>query len=161
MSESPSPSDRTLAPLLAAGVQVALVVASWGFTSLLLDRDVIADPAVGPLVGPIAVVVSGVVTALATRRAIAAGRLWRAAVAAGAVALLAMLVVLGSDRLWGMGIPRGCSGRLGRDDLAVHPARSAAGRSRRRRGLGPLASRSARSSVTLPLFDRAGVGDYS
>lgn len=103
MSESPSPSDRTLAPLLAAGVQVALVVASWGFTSLLLDRDVIADPAVGPLVGPIAVVVSGVVTALATRRAIAAGRLWRAAVAAGAVALLAMLVVLGVGSALGHG----------------------------------------------------------
>ena len=59
MSESPSQSDRTLIPLLAAGVQVALVVAVWGFTSLLLDRDVIPDLALGPLAGPIAVAASG------------------------------------------------------------------------------------------------------
>jgi hypothetical protein len=103
MSESPSPSDRTLAPLLAAGVQVAAVVAGWGFTSLLLDRDVIPDPAVGPLVGPIAVVVSGVVTVLGTRRAIASGRPWRSAIAAGAVALLAMLVVLAVGSALGHG----------------------------------------------------------
>jgi hypothetical protein len=94
MSESPSPSDRTLAPLLAAGMQIALVVAGWGIASLLLDRDVIPDPALGPLVGPLAVAVSGVITALGTRRAIASGRPWRSAVAAGAVALLAMVVVV-------------------------------------------------------------------
>lgn len=94
MSESPSPSDRTLAPLLAAGVQLALVVAGWGVASLLLDRDVIPDPALGPLIGPIAVAVSAVITALGTRRAITSGRPWRSAVAAGAVALLAMVVVM-------------------------------------------------------------------
>lgn len=105
MSESPSPSDRTLAPLLAAGVQLALVVAGWGVVSLLFDRDVIPDPALGPLVGPIAVVVSGVITALGTRRAIASGHPWRSAVAASAVALLAMVVVMAVGSALGHGDP--------------------------------------------------------
>ena len=103
MSESPSPSDRTLTPLLAAGVQVALVVAVWGFTSLLLDRDVIPDPALGPLAGPIAVAASGVASGFGTRRAIVTGRPWPSAIAAGAVALLAMLVVLALGSALGHG----------------------------------------------------------
>lgn len=105
MSESPKPSERSLAPLLAAGMQVALVVAGWGVTSLLLDRDVLPDPALGPLVGPLAVAVSALVTALFTSRAIATGRPWPSAVVAGAAALLAMLVVVALGSALGHGDP--------------------------------------------------------
>lgn len=94
MSESPSPSDTLLTPLLAAAVQVALVVAGWGFTSLLLNRDVIPDPGWGPLVAPLAVAASAVVTAGATRRALVAGRPVAPAIASAAIALLAMLAVV-------------------------------------------------------------------
>lgn len=95
MSESPAPSRSILIPLLAAGVHVALVVASWGFIGLVLDRDVIDDPALGPLIGPLAVAVSAVVVVFALRRALTSGRPWLAALAATAVALLAMGVVIG------------------------------------------------------------------
>lgn len=103
MSESPAPSRSMLIPLVAAGVHVALVIATWGFISLLVDRDVIDDPAMGPLIGPLAVAASAVVVVLALRRALATGRPGLAALAAAAVALLAMGVVIGSGGAIGHG----------------------------------------------------------
>lgn len=39
--------------VFATALYVALVIATFGMTSLVLNRDVIADPSAGPLVGPV------------------------------------------------------------------------------------------------------------
>jgi hypothetical protein len=95
MNESPSPSDRTLTPILTGGVQIALVFASWALLSVFLNRDVIPDPAVGPLIGPIAVAFGGAVTALAVRRSLAGPRPPLAiSVVAGLVAGMGMVAAV-------------------------------------------------------------------
>lgn len=88
------PGPGALTPALIAGaLQVAVVVAGWGVLSLVVDRDAIADPAVGPLVGPLAVATSAVVTIVATRRAVG-GSPWMPALASAAVSLLTLLTVV-------------------------------------------------------------------
>jgi Family of unknown function (DUF6121) len=54
------PRDWRIAPVLAAVVYAALLVAGWGFTSLVLDQDVIAESDAGPFVGPSMVCCAGV-----------------------------------------------------------------------------------------------------
>lgn len=103
MSESPAPSRSFLIPILAAAVQVALVVASWGFVSLLIDRDVIDDPTLGPLIAPLAVAISAIVVLLTLRQALTSGRLRLSAFAAVATTLLAMGLVIGVGAMIGHG----------------------------------------------------------
>jgi len=50
--EVPPPPNRAALPILAAVTYEALLIAIWGFTSLLLDEDVISDPDAGILLGP-------------------------------------------------------------------------------------------------------------
>ena len=78
MSEAPPPrsdppqrppSNPALAPTLATAGYLAGLVALWGFTSLILDRDVIDYEDAGPLVGPAMAVTACVVVFLLTLRA--------------------------------------------------------------------------------------------
>lgn len=68
----------------------ALIVAGWGFVSLLGDSDVTADDSLGPLVVPVAVGLSavGVFVALASPR-------WAAVAARGVAPLFGWAIVLG------------------------------------------------------------------
>jgi hypothetical protein len=94
MSEAPPPpppSNPELLPILTAGLQLAAVVGAWGVASLLLDRDVIDDPAFGPLVGPGMAVVSAVVTWLVARRTQGAPTPWRGALLALVLSFIGML----------------------------------------------------------------------
>jgi Family of unknown function (DUF6121) len=62
MSGQPSPPrDARLAPILVTVVYAALVAAGWGFTSLVLDQEVIVEPNAGPFVGPVMVLGASVV----------------------------------------------------------------------------------------------------
>jgi Family of unknown function (DUF6121) len=49
------PRDGRIAPILVTVVYAALLVAGWGFTSLILDQDVITEHDAGPFLGPIMV----------------------------------------------------------------------------------------------------------
>ncbi len=83
MSEAPpprsepsgiGPADRprgnpALASTFATAGFLAGLVAAWGFTSLLLDRDVIDYPDAGPLVGPSIAIAACVVVFLLALRA--------------------------------------------------------------------------------------------
>lgn len=78
-----------------AVVYGSLLIATWGFTSLALDADVIGEKDAGPLLGPAmgagAVLVTWAWLVRAGRRA----RPWGSAVLAAASAWLVMLVVGG------------------------------------------------------------------
>jgi hypothetical protein len=50
--QQPEVVDPRAAPLLVGVVYGATIVASWGFTSLILDQDVVTKPDAGPLLGP-------------------------------------------------------------------------------------------------------------
>lgn len=96
MSERPPeapPRDPRLLPVLVSVGYVAALIAAWGFTSLILDRDIISEADAGPLLGPSMALAAAVVVAIA---------LWRlryrhsvVGVAAGttASAYLVMLVI--------------------------------------------------------------------
>jgi hypothetical protein len=95
MSEGPPPpppSSPELLPILTAGVQLAAVVGAWGVASLLLEREVIDDPAFGPLVGPGMAVVSAVVTWLLARRTQRARTPWLGALLALVLSFIGMLI---------------------------------------------------------------------
>jgi hypothetical protein len=68
----------------------ALIVAGWGFVSLLADSDVVSDDSIGPLVVPIAVALSavGVFVALASPR-------WSTVASRGVAPLVGSAAVLG------------------------------------------------------------------
>jgi Family of unknown function (DUF6121) len=87
------PRDGRIAPILVTVVFAALLVAEWGFTSLILDQDVITERDAGPFLGPImvssaCVVVWAALWGLRNRRS--AGR---TVFAAGASVYLAMLLI--------------------------------------------------------------------
>jgi hypothetical protein len=75
--------------VFATALFVALVVAGWGFVSLLTETDVVADRDVGPIVAPVSVGIS----AIAVLFALAAPR-WSTMPARGMAALLGSSVVL-------------------------------------------------------------------
>ena len=64
-----TPSNPALAPTLATASYLAGLVALWGFTSLILDRDVIDYEDAGPLVGPAMATTACVVVFLLCLRA--------------------------------------------------------------------------------------------
>jgi len=101
MSDRPpqaqQPSNPYLAPVLTAVTYVAAVIAAFGFTSLILDRDVIDQSDAGPLLGPAMVASAFLVCFIAmvrmTRRPRITGRrLWVTAVATAALVYAAMVV---------------------------------------------------------------------
>lgn len=85
-------SERIL-PALMAVVYGAALIATWGFTSLALDADVIAEPDAGPLLGP--AMAAGAIAATwawLARLRTAAGP-WGIAVLAAASSWFAMLAI--------------------------------------------------------------------
>lgn len=85
----PARSLRYGRSVFATALFVALVVAGWGFVSLLTETDVVADREVGPIVVPVSVAVS----AIAVLLALAAPR-WSAMTVRGLGALLGSAAVL-------------------------------------------------------------------
>lgn len=75
--------------VFATALFVALVVAGWGFVSLLTETDVVADRDVGPIVVPVSVAISAIVVLIA----LAAPR-WSTMIARGMGALLGSSAVL-------------------------------------------------------------------
>ena len=64
----PPPPDPRMLPLLATVTYGAAVIALWGFVSLALDVDAIAQTDAGPLLGPAMVLGACVVTLFALLR---------------------------------------------------------------------------------------------
>ena len=85
----PGPGLRYGRSVFATALYVALVVAGWGFVSLLTETDVVADRDVGPIIVPVSIGVS----ALAVFVALAAPR-WSTMTTGGAGALLGASAVL-------------------------------------------------------------------
>jgi hypothetical protein len=89
----PPPTNPALLPVLAAVTWAALVVASSGVLSLLLDRDVIDYPDAGPLLGVVMVAVAGVVAWFGFRRTVRASTPWLPALLTGAAVFAAFVLV--------------------------------------------------------------------
>lgn len=87
-----STTERIL-PALMAVVYGSLIIAAWGFTSLLTDTDVISEPDAGPLLGPAMALAAILATWLCLGRVRHVQGVWGLAAAAAASAWLAMLVV--------------------------------------------------------------------
>jgi hypothetical protein len=85
----PGPGLRYGRSVFATALFVALVVAGWGFVSLLTETDVVGDRSVGPIVAPVSIGVS----ALAVFVALAAPR-WSSMTTRGAGTLLGASIVL-------------------------------------------------------------------
>ena len=64
----PPPPDPRMLPLLATITYGAGVIALWGFVSLALDVDAIAQTDAGPLLGPAMVITACVITFAALLR---------------------------------------------------------------------------------------------
>ena len=64
----PPPPDPRMLPVLAAVTYAAAVIALWGFVSLALNADAIAQRDAGPLLGPAMVLGAVVVTFVALLR---------------------------------------------------------------------------------------------
>ncbi len=96
--------------VFATAFFVALVVAGWGFVSLLADTDVVADRAVGPIVVPVAVGASALAVLLLlalpsapTIETVSLGGTIGRAVVVGLVALAVFLVAGGVIMLFATG----------------------------------------------------------
>lgn len=77
--------------MLGTVTYLALVVAAFGITSLLLDRDVVGEPDAGPLMGPAIVLAACAVTFVAMLRMPATGTPGLRMLSVVASAFLAML----------------------------------------------------------------------
>jgi hypothetical protein len=88
----PAPDPRILA-VLGTVTYAAAVIALWGFVSLALDTNVIAQSDAGPLLGPAMVAAACVCTFVAISRASARSTPVVHAAAAVASAYVTMLVV--------------------------------------------------------------------
>jgi hypothetical protein len=87
-------TERIL-PALMAVVYGALLIAAWGFTSLLTDTDVITEPDAGPLLGPAMGLAAVLVTWAWLGRVRAGGGAWQLALGAAASSWFIMLLVGG------------------------------------------------------------------
>ena len=87
-----TPTER-IYPALMAVVYGASLIATWGFTSLALDADVIAEPDAGPLLGPAMAAGAILVTLAWLSRVRTAARTWGIPVLAAASAWFVMLLV--------------------------------------------------------------------
>ena len=88
-----APNDPRLLPVLVAVGYVATLIAVWGFTSLLLDADVITETDAGPLLGPAMAVTAGVVVSLSLWRLRKRTTLLAPTVATAASVYVLMLLV--------------------------------------------------------------------
>jgi len=88
-----APNDPRLLPVLVAVGYVATLIAVWGFTSLLLDADVITETDAGPLLGPAMAVTAGVVVSLSLWRLRERTTLLSPTVATAASVYVLMLLV--------------------------------------------------------------------
>jgi len=88
-----APNDPRLLPVLVAVGYVATLIAVWGFTSLLLDADVITETDAGPLLGPAMAVTAGVVVSLSLWRLRKRTTLLSPTVATAASVYVLMLLV--------------------------------------------------------------------
>lgn len=82
-----------LFPLLMAVVYAAALIATWGFTSLALDADVIAEKDAGPLLGPTMATGAILVTLAWLMRQRKIARVWGASVLAAASVWFVMVAV--------------------------------------------------------------------
>ena len=89
-----SVTERIL-PALMAVVYGALLIAAWGFTSLITDTDVITEVDAGPLLGPAMGLAAVLVTWASLWRVRAGGGVWQLGVLAAASSWFAMLIVGG------------------------------------------------------------------
>ena len=89
----PPPPDPRMLPLLAAITYGAGVIALWGFVSLALDVDAIAQTDAGPLLGPAMVLAACLITfATLLRVSDRKSPTWPALVAAASVYIGMLLV---------------------------------------------------------------------
>lgn len=79
-------------PVLATATYLAALIAVWGFTSLALDTDVVADTDASRLVGPSMAAAAALVVFLALRSVGGRASPWWTAVAASALTYGAMLL---------------------------------------------------------------------
>jgi len=87
----PPPPDPRMLPVLAAVTYAAAVIALWGFVSLALNVDAIAQRDAGPLLGPTMVLGAVVVTFVAMLRVVRRGSPTGAALASAASVYVVML----------------------------------------------------------------------
>ncbi len=93
MSEPEHRPNPAVVPVFATAAFLAGLIGLWGFTSLLLNRDVIDYPDAGLLLGPSMAVAACVVTFLATMRARQSPSPILSGLLAAVVALVVILVV--------------------------------------------------------------------
>ena len=89
----PPPPDPRMLPVLATVTYAAAVIALWGFLSLGLDADAIAQRDAGPLLGPAMVLGACVVTLLALLKARGRSAPTVAGLAAAASVYVVMLAI--------------------------------------------------------------------
>jgi hypothetical protein len=100
----PAPqSSRYLLPALATVLYVALVIAAFGFLSLFLGRDVIAESDAGTLLGPAMVAAAAAVTFVALVRVADRRTPWGAVLAATTSTFIVMIAVGAFLYAWGRG----------------------------------------------------------
>jgi len=87
-------TERIL-PAFMAVVYGALLIASWGFTSLITDTDVITEVDAGPLLGPAMGLAAVLVTWAGLWRVRAGGWVWQLALLSAASSWLVMVLVGG------------------------------------------------------------------
>ena len=87
----PPPPDPRMLPVLAAVTYAAAVIALWGFVSLALNVDAIAQRDAGPLLGPAMVLGAVVVTFVAMLRVVRRVSPTGAALASAASVYVVML----------------------------------------------------------------------
>jgi hypothetical protein len=85
-------------PVLATATYLAALIAVWGFTSLLLDSDVVTDRDASRLIGPSMAAAAAVVVFLALRSLAARASPWWTAVATSALSYAAMLLAAAIGR---------------------------------------------------------------
>jgi hypothetical protein len=89
----PTPANAWSVPAMLAIVYGCSLIAAWGFTSLLIDVDVITEKDAGPLLGPAMATAAIVVTFLSLLRVRKARSVTWAAVSGAASVWIAMLAV--------------------------------------------------------------------
>jgi hypothetical protein len=97
------PPNRFLLPVLATVLYLALVIAAFGFLSLFLGRDVIAEADAGTLLGPMMVAAAAAVTFRALVRVVGRQSPMGTALVAATSTYLVMIVVGAVLYAWGQG----------------------------------------------------------
>jgi hypothetical protein len=93
--QAQDPPPNLLPVVMTTVVYVATVIMVFGFLSLFLDRDVIAERDAGTVLGPAMVAAGSLVTFIALLRLNTRRPPWRAAAVSAASTYLAMIVVAG------------------------------------------------------------------